>query len=171
MKKQLAPILATNMITEYTTLPTTKTNATNMTTINETIIETKHDAYNHLNNNVTQIIHVCVTCIMFLFIICSITRILKKLTSQKQKHLDQLRNYNYQYPIEMPQIPIFQTPEETIAILTYTRRLPNSIQAQIHDSVHFAQVRRSKKILIQNSPKAPTPSLSSIEEANTQTMD
>ena len=64
-----------------------------------------------------------------------------------------------------------ETPQETIAIPTYTRRLPNSIQTQIHDSVNFAQVRRSKKILIQNSPKAPTPSLSSIEEANTQTMN
>ena len=141
--------------------------AKNMTRNNEPIIETKHDAH----NNVTQIIHICVTCIMFLFIICSITRILKKLASQKQKRLELLRNYNYQYPIEMPQIPIFQTPQETIAIPTYTRRLPNSIQAQIHDSVNFAQVRRSNKILIQNSPKAPTPSLSSIEEAKTQTMN
>ena len=138
-----------------------------MTRINEPNITAKHDA----QINITQIIHICVTCIMFILIIFSITRILKKLASQKQKRLELLRNYNYQYPIEMPQIPIFQTPQETIAIPTFTRRLPKSLQAQIHDSVNFAQVRRSNKILIQNSPKAPTPSLSSIEEANTQTMN
>ena len=143
-----------------------------MTTIKETIIEAKHDAYNHLNNNVTQIIHVCVTCIIFLFIICTITIILKKLTSQKQKLLAELRNYNPQFPIEMPQIPIFQTPEETIEIPIYTRRLPNSIQAQIHDFVHFDKdLAQSQKILIQNSPKEATPSLNSIEEATTQTVD
>ena len=66
-----------------------------------------------------------------------------------------------------------KTPEETIKIPIYTRTLPNSIQAQIHDYVNFDKdFAQSQKILIQNSPKEATPSLdNSIEEATTQIVD
>ena len=180
-----AVITATTNATTEATVTTNATTTENITTYkensNETIQEAniKHDAYNQLNNLVTQIFHICVTCCMFIFIICTISIILKKINSQKQKILTELRNsyINPLQPIEMNQIPCFPPPEETIdtnAIPIYNRTLPNSIQDQIHNYVHYnSEIAQRHKIQIHNSSEEATNSLDniSLEEETLKTTE
>ena len=137
----------------------------------------RHEANYQQYNLLTQIIHICVTSCMFAFIICTISIILMKMNSQKQKILNKLRNsyINPLQPIEMNPIPCYPHPEETIdtnAIPIYNTTLPNTDQDQIHNYVHYnLEIAPRHKIQIHNSSEEQQTVLRKKHSKQQKSMD
>ena len=108
----------------------------------------KYDA--HIE--ITQIIHICVTCVILLIIILAIIRNIRKRSSKKNQRLNFISNHNYQYP--MPGLPLDKIQNENKDIPTF--KMPMDLQAQIHGT-NFAKIRRTNIQKKGNTQTEPTP--------------